>query len=93
MKTRTLLFLLSLLVCYMGTSEAQPKKRAFPVDAENAPDPRIKIQEVPPEPPTDPTGDVDGVPITGIEYLLIGGSLFGVFRRYRRKSGNSGSED
>lgn len=82
MKTRTLLFL-SLLVCYMGTSEAQPKKRAFPVDSENAPDPRIKLQA---DPPQDPITDPDNpVPITGLEYLLLGGCALGVLRVTNRK--------
>lgn len=86
MKILTLL-LLSLLVCYMGTADAQPKKRAFPVDSENAPDPRIKIQALPQTPPEDPTDDdPDAVPITGLEYLLIGGGIFGVFRKIKRKS-------
>lgn len=84
MKTRTLLLLLSLLVCYMGTSEAQPKKRAFPVDSENAPDPRIKLQA---DPPPDPITDIDNpVPITGLEYLLLSGCALGLFGMKTKKS-------
>lgn len=87
MKTRTLLLLLSLLVCDMGTSEAQPKKRAFPVDSENAPDPRIKLQA---DPPPDPITDPDNpVPITGLEYLLIGGSVLGIRKLKHRLKTNS----
>lgn len=36
--------------------------------------------------PGDPGGD-DDVPITGIEWLLVGGSIFGARKIYRRFKG------
>jgi hypothetical protein len=40
--------------------------------------------------PNDPQTDPDAVPITGIEYLLIGGGAYGVSRllKHRRKKNN-----
>lgn len=83
MKTRTLLLLL-LLVFTMGTSKAQPKKRAFPVDEENSPDPRLKMEQM--SAPEDPTvEDPDAVPITGLEYLILGGGALGIIRKARKR--------
>jgi len=35
--------------------------------------------------PQNPSGDPDAVPITGIEYLLIGGGAYGVSRLLKNK--------
>lgn len=35
--------------------------------------------------PHNPSGDPDAVPITGIEYLLIGGGAYGVSRLLKNK--------
>lgn len=34
--------------------------------------------------PNDPTGNPDIVPITGLEYLLIGGGAYGIYRLRKR---------
>lgn len=41
------------------------------------------------QPATDPEGDPDAVPITGLEYLLIGGGVYGVSRLIRRNKDKS----
>ena len=41
-----------------------------------------------PTQPQNPSGDPDAVPITGIEYLLIGGGAYGVSRLLRNKKKN-----
>lgn len=41
--------------------------------------------------PQNPDGDPDAVPITGIEYLLIGGAAYGVSRLL--KSGNKKNKE
>ena len=38
-----------------------------------------------PSQPQDPNGDPDVVPISGIEYLLLGGAAYGVSQALRRK--------
>jgi hypothetical protein len=48
----------------------------------------IQAQPVPPN-PGDPAGDPDVVPITGLEYLLIGGGVYGASRLMRRKKDKS----
>ena len=42
-----------------------------------------------PTPPPNPEGDPDVVPITGLEYLLIGGGVYGASRLMRRKKDKS----
>ncbi|MEJ1238224.1 hypothetical protein WBG78_08855 [Chryseolinea sp. T2] len=42
--------------------------------------------------PGDPAGDPDAVPITGLEYLLIGGGAYGVSRLMRRKKDKSNDQ-
>jgi hypothetical protein len=39
--------------------------------------------------PGNPAGDPDVVPITGLEYLLIGGGVYGASRLMRRKKEKS----
>jgi hypothetical protein len=45
----------------------------------------------PPQPPApasqppDPQGDPDAVPITGIEYLILAGSAYGIYRVRKNK--------
>jgi hypothetical protein len=39
--------------------------------------------------PGNPAGDPDAVPITGLEYLLIGGGVYGASRLMRRKKDKS----
>jgi hypothetical protein len=41
------------------------------------------------QPGTNPEGDPDAVPITGLEYLLIGGGVYGASRLMRRKKDKS----
>lgn len=42
--------------------------------------------------PTNPADDPDRVPITGLEYLLIGGGAYGVSRIIRGKKGKDKDE-
>ena len=42
--------------------------------------------------PGNPAGDPDVVPITGLEYLLIGGGAYGVSRLMRRKKDKSSDQ-
>ena len=49
----------------------------------------IQAQPLPPPNPGDPAGDPDVVPITGLEYLLIGGGVYGASRLMRRKKDKS----
>lgn len=81
MKTHSLPFVCLLFL--MATANGQPKQRATPVDSENAPDPRIKLQA---DPPPDPNDDPDNpVPITGLEYLIVGGGLLGTYRTLKSR--------
>lgn len=41
------------------------------------------------QPAEDPETDPDAVPITGIEYLIIGGGAYGVSRLLRKKKDKS----
>jgi hypothetical protein len=41
------------------------------------------------QPAVNPEGDPDAVPITGLEYLLIGGGAYGVSRLMRGKKDKS----
>lgn len=46
----------------------------------------VEAQPIPPE------GDPDAVPITGLEYLLIGGGVYGVSRLMRRNKDKSADQ-
>ena len=43
----------------------------------------VFLSNAQPNPP-DPNGDPDAVPITGLEYLLIGGGVYGVSRLLKK---------
>ena len=45
----------------------------------------VQAQVGPGNPGNPPEGDPDVVPITGLEYLLIGGGVYGASRLLRRK--------
>jgi hypothetical protein len=38
-----------------------------------------------PNPPPNPQGNPDVVPISGIEYLLLTGAIYGIYRLHRRQ--------
>lgn len=39
--------------------------------------------------PQNPDGDPDAVPITGLEYLLVGGGVYGVSRLLNKRKGKN----
>ncbi|HTF17357.1 MAG TPA: hypothetical protein VK658_04750 [Chryseolinea sp.] len=42
--------------------------------------------------PGNPEGDPDAVPITGLEYLLVGGGIYGASRLMRRNKDKSADQ-
>lgn len=39
--------------------------------------------------PPDPAGDPDAVPVTGLEYLLVGGGIYGVSKLLNKRKGKN----